>query len=303
LKITNKIKFIEYITEEEILTYESLNSLPGDWEKEEDRLIRLKNIDFSKEKLQVWSFFLEIEDHLENLELQVSLYKSSFESIRTSDTLKRIFSYILTYGNILNGGTPKGQADGFNLDILNKLTSLKDNSNKTFLQIICLKIKNDTENLVPLKKSFESLEECLKIPSNETKTSIDKYLKQAESNKTVLEKINIKDEFCQKAEKKMDEILNFFKKLEDGFKKNFENAQKTVEFFGYTKSDAKFKKPDEFLQLISDFLGDFDKSIPVTEAKKAFKGAAEMGKKITDNKNPALDSLMNGLKMKLGNNN
>jgi len=289
------------MTEEEIQTFEALNGLPGEWERQEDMLIRLKNIDSSKEKLSIWSFIYEIEDQIENLELQVNSFKNSFESIRGSENLKKIFSYILTFGNILNGGTPKGQADGFNLDILNKLSQIKDNTNKTLLQIICIKLKSENENFGPMKKTFESLEDSLKIPSNETKVTIDKYLKQAESNKAIIEKITLTDEFCKKSGELVDKYLSKLKDLEDNFKKSFEYAQKTIEFFGYPKSDIKFKKPDDFLQLINEFLGDLDRSIPVTEAKKAFKGTAEMGKKITDNKNPAINALMSGLKAKLGN--
>jgi len=293
--------YLEYITEEEIQIYESLQSLPGDWEKQEEMLINLKNIEYSREKLTLWSFIYDIEEHMEGLENQILSFKVTFEAIRGNENLKNIFSYILTIGNILNGGTIKGQADGFNLDILTKLNTMKDNSNKSILQIVCIKIKNDNENFGPMKKTFEKLEDSLKIPSNENKLAIDKFLKEAIANKALVEKISLGDEFCKLSAKTIDNYLNKLKILDETFKKSFEYAQKTVEFFGYPKSDAKYRKPDEFLQLINDFLGDLDRAIPLTEAKKAFKGAAEMGKKITDNKNPNMNSLLNGIKAKLGN--
>lgn len=276
--------------------------MPGDWEKQEDLLIRLKKIEFSKEKFAIWEFFYEIEDQIGNLEFTLLSYRKAFESIRDSESLRGVFSYILTIGNILNGGTPKGQADGFNLDILTKLSSVKDNSNKNLLQVICMKIKSENEEFCPMKKKFVDLEESIKIPSNETKGNIDKFLKSAETNKIHLEKITSNDEFCIKAGNLMNSIFSRLKKAEENFKSNLEYAQKTIEFFGYPKSDAKYKKPDEFLLLISDFFTDLDKSIPITQAKKAFKGTAEMGKKITDNKNPQMNAVLNGLKSKLGNN-
>ncbi len=291
------------MTEEEVGMYETLSLMPGDWEKSEDLLIKIRNVDSCKEKLEIWSFFFEVEDQLDNLESLVSYYHEAFEKVRDSAPLKKVISYILTVGNILNGGTPKGQADGFNLDILTKLTTVKDNSNKTLLQVICMKIKSEDEDFKPMKKSFECIMESLKVPSNETKGTIDKYLKQAEGNKALLDKITVKDSYCDKAGKTLDLIIARLNKLVEGVKANLEYAQKTIEFFGYAKSDAKYKKPDEFLLLINDFLGDLDKSIPVTEAKKAFKGSAEMGKKITDNKNPEFNNVLSGLKSKLGNNN
>jgi hypothetical protein len=54
--------------------------------------------------------------------------------------LLQIVGYTLTIGNILNGGTPKGQADGFDLPVLGKLVSTKDNTNQTLLQFILKKM-------------------------------------------------------------------------------------------------------------------------------------------------------------------
>ena len=47
-----------------------------------------------------------------------------------NENLKLIFSYILTVGNVLNGSSAKGQADGFNLDVLPKLLTIKDMNNR-----------------------------------------------------------------------------------------------------------------------------------------------------------------------------
>ena len=43
----------------------------------------------------------------------------------------------LSVGNIMNGGTPKGQADGFDLPVVSKIGSTKDNNNKTMMTFIC----------------------------------------------------------------------------------------------------------------------------------------------------------------------
>jgi len=48
-------------------------------------------------------------------------------------------SLILSFGNILNGGNvTKGQADGFKIDALNKLTAIKDINKNSALDYICL---------------------------------------------------------------------------------------------------------------------------------------------------------------------
>ena len=56
--------------------------------------------------------------------------------------------YFLAIGNILNGefGTAKntkGQADGFNIDVvLGKVHSFKDNNGKSLMQYVCQKMKD-----------------------------------------------------------------------------------------------------------------------------------------------------------------
>lgn len=43
-----------------------------------------------------------------------------------SIALKNLLETVLAVGNFLNGGTETGQADGFNLDILNRLKEIQD---------------------------------------------------------------------------------------------------------------------------------------------------------------------------------
>lgn len=42
-----------------------------------------------------------------------------------SDDLSFVLSIILTLGNFMNGGTNRGQADGFQLSVLNKIRDVK----------------------------------------------------------------------------------------------------------------------------------------------------------------------------------
>ena len=42
-----------------------------------------------------------------------------------SDGVRRILELILAFGNYMNGGTQRGQADGFDLNILVKLKDVK----------------------------------------------------------------------------------------------------------------------------------------------------------------------------------
>lgn len=66
-----------------------------------------------------------------------------FEVIESSKTFYDMLGMALAMGNIINGGTPKGQSDGYDLAILEKLQTTKDNSNKTMLSFIMKTLVDD----------------------------------------------------------------------------------------------------------------------------------------------------------------
>lgn len=68
----------------------------------------------------------------------------------------KVLGMILSIGNILNGGTTKGQADGFYLDALSKTTTLRDVNNKTIMHFICEKLK-DEEGFRNIKQELSNV--------------------------------------------------------------------------------------------------------------------------------------------------
>ena len=55
---------------------------------------------------------------------------------------------ILAVGNIINAGSQRGQADGFELDVLKKASDFKDNSNRTMLQFVMQLLVKEDQGLV-----------------------------------------------------------------------------------------------------------------------------------------------------------
>jgi len=85
-------------------------------------------------RLKVWDFktnWVEEKEIVENFYTRVM---RAYREIQTNKYFLRIVSMTLSIGNILNGGNAaKGQADGFDLPVLGKLVSMKDNTNQTLL--------------------------------------------------------------------------------------------------------------------------------------------------------------------------
>jgi hypothetical protein len=289
----------EFVTEDEYAEYESQNEPGTQWEKLEDYMITLYKIQFSKNKLSVWMFTYDHAENYKDLFDNVSNIKGAYTEIKNNNTLRIILSYVLTVGNILNGGTPKGQADGFNLDILSKIGSVKDNTNKTLTQYICSQIKKEDDNFEGIKKDFSTLGDAVKVPLTEIQSGINKLKKDLKDNNANFEKFSqLDDDFCKKCKKLFEIYFKEVEQLDTTFQEVFKNIQELISFFGYLPTESKYKNPEEFFILINDFTNEIDRSLPKTEVKKVFKGKHEIGKKIVDGPSSQnnMDAILNQLK-------
>lgn len=104
------------------------------WEKGEAYMIKLIKPASLLNRCKVWDFktnWVEEKEIVENFYTRVM---RAYREIQTNKYFLRIVSMTLSIGNILNGGNAaKGQADGFDLPVLGKLVSMKDNTNQTLL--------------------------------------------------------------------------------------------------------------------------------------------------------------------------
>ena len=57
--------------------------------------------------------------------VRVLQYPYTTVSVSCSEPLKTVMEMILSFGNYMNGGTQRGQADGYDLGILAKLRDVK----------------------------------------------------------------------------------------------------------------------------------------------------------------------------------
>jgi hypothetical protein len=65
-----------------------------------------------------------LADSCANVETNLVVLCTVCQFITTSDDVKRIFNEIVSCGNYLNGGDKNlGQADGFNVDLLPKISA------------------------------------------------------------------------------------------------------------------------------------------------------------------------------------
>ena len=89
-------------------------------------------------RLDCWHFQLNFNDLMEEITLPLTVINAAIQAIRHSSAFRTLLALVLTAGNYMNGGSARGQADGFELSILHRLASLRDNTNQSSLLLFLL---------------------------------------------------------------------------------------------------------------------------------------------------------------------
>lgn len=100
------------------------------WDKAEDFLLELLNVQdgsakMLKQKLQIWDISLKFPEKRVVIQNYLKNFEQSYSTLMDCKILQKVLGYTLALGNIMNGGTNKGRADGFYLDAISKTTTLK----------------------------------------------------------------------------------------------------------------------------------------------------------------------------------
>ena len=89
-------------------------------------------------RLDCWHFQLNFSDLLDEITQPLTTIHAAIAALRQSTAFRTLLALVLTAGNYMNGATARGQADGFELSILHRLLSLRDNSNQSSLLLFLL---------------------------------------------------------------------------------------------------------------------------------------------------------------------
>lgn len=97
-------------------------------------LLRLSEISCAAERIECLIFSMDFDECSQQITQKIATVQVLCEFLIKSNPLKELFSIILTLGNYMNGGNRfRGQADGFGLDVLNKLNDVKSKDKKSTL--------------------------------------------------------------------------------------------------------------------------------------------------------------------------
>ena len=270
----------EYFKPEEIEEYKTFTDPKTKFGKQEEYLIALYNIKSSKDKLEIWDFVNRFGTEYKNVAEMLDANKAAVESLTTNQLIPIMFSYILSVGNVLNAGTNKGQADGFNIDILPKLSSIKDKYNHSVLQYICQKIKAEHPDFENIQKKFSSVKVAFGFPYTDMQRNWNLFKKGFPKIESLTEKLP-----SDKYKKKASSIISDIKKKIDDANKKMESVYKQylelVKYLGISEKETYYTQPETLFKLFISFFDDVDNAIPLPQVKKkVFKPKFEMGAKV-----------------------
>lgn len=259
------------------------------WDKGEEYFLQVIDFKSLRQRLVVWQFKLDFPEKRDIVAKVQIAYENAFQELRSNSWLKKIFGYILAFGNIMNGGTARGQADGFYLEALSKVTTTKDINNRTMMQIICDRLKQEDEDFLNIKNSFKNVyfvaAYSLKDEDNKLKEILDNFNK-AKGNFDQVEKLLAGapyDEYCSQMKVFVTSAQAEIKQLEDrcaNIKKTFAES---CEYYLIDKGDEKASNSMEFFKFFTGFVDSIMKSMPKEEKKKKEAPAAAGGaKKFSD---------------------
>ncbi|GFR65042.1 formin-2 [Elysia marginata] len=103
-------------------------------DKPEQFLYDLEQIPQVGDRIFCFLFHTNFQENITMIDSKLNNLKMTCEMLSSYKSVKRIFGLILACGNYMNGGSrTRGQADGFDLEVLPKIRDVKGKDNRTSL--------------------------------------------------------------------------------------------------------------------------------------------------------------------------
>ncbi|XP_040920666.1 inverted formin-2-like isoform X2 [Toxotes jaculatrix] len=246
---------------------ENLKSHQADWDK-------LASVDqFYLQLLDVPSYSLRIQCLLlceesscvlETLKPKVELLEGACHSVRESTRLPSFCKLILSVGNFLNYGTHTGNAEGFKISTLLKLTETKANKSRiTLLHHILQEVEENHPDLLNLPDDLEICEKAAGLNLESIQSEANALMKQLKNSETKVSSSSedVKEQYLstiQESLRACEQLQQLLSLVED----------RRTDLCVYLCEDSSSFSLSELFDTIKTFRGLFLRAIKENESRR-----------------------------------
>jgi hypothetical protein len=191
------------------------------------------------------------------------------EELKVSEKmLTKLFSIILSTGNYINGGTPRGQAYGIKLDILIKLGNTKTNNHLTLLHFLASHVEQKSPELLNIWNIWSSILASAEISFKQLQIDLKLLQTQMKGMKNELQ-IGIpsilEHSIANPLIKRINDFVNFSDPYFLTMENNLINAEletkKLMVKFGSDLNSDDGDPYKSFFNLLVTFTREFDQAV------------------------------------------
>ena len=240
-------------SEAEISEVAKYNGNPTDLATADQFVLIMAGLIGYKERVQSLIFSYHYKEDFDLVCEEVQHFTEFFKFLKEDNLVRKWLEIILAFGNYINGGSFKGGAYGFRLDILGKLDELKSKDNKTnFADYLVKFVSEKNKGLLQIIEKLEILDSLHYSSIQESAKAFATEFKSVEMLKKVISEN--KDQLQE--EDGSEKFLRFFPDAEAKVKKISEMSAKIDEDFEAIKKfygeDGKFTI-DNLIDILEKF--------------------------------------------------
>lgn len=230
-------------------------------------VFELSKVDHFKDRLEFIRFQFKLIWHLFEIDQQLWALHNACDEISNSTSLKNLLETLLAIGNYLNSAAEMGQADGFALNVLNKLTKMQDRDGKgTLLEFVlktyCQVYENENDLGCPTKfrlpepsnmrhaaqVSFEGIHDALSNLHSDLQ-----HVREQLLDPKHMDSIRPMDSFRVSAENCFAAVLEAIGEQEKVLQNTIDLFNKTLAYYRIEKQSVS---PQQFFSMWAVFLHD-----------------------------------------------
>eukprot|EP00028_Trichosphaerium_sp_Am-I-7-wt_P009750 CAMPEP_0168526838 /NCGR_PEP_ID=MMETSP0405-20121227/12229_1 /TAXON_ID=498012 /ORGANISM="Trichosphaerium sp, Strain Am-I-7 wt" /LENGTH=984 /DNA_ID=CAMNT_0008549803 /DNA_START=13 /DNA_END=2970 /DNA_ORIENTATION=- len=255
-----QLVFVESLvpTADEIKLIKEVDKNPAFTLDKPDRyLLELSVIPCLAQRIKCWVFKQDFENIKSSIEKPLNILHSACMQVKNSVSLKRMLGAVLTVGNYMNGGTKRGQANGYTLDVLSKLTVTKDLSGKLNIMEYMTRVMLDKyPNIKQMQHELNSVYEASRTSLNDVNVDLRQVQASLKASNTMCQMVTkdkSKGSFSRVMPPFLTEAENTMKYITRKFERYQKEFKSLLLYFGYPPTKIRLIGADMFFGLLWEF--------------------------------------------------